>query len=464
MTPWDSERDVENSLNVNNRESRAFNEWILSLRANWQRIYFFTALGAIIFAYGVIAGIYDIFPHQILRQAKFAAYDWRLNYRQYLGIRPEKFIHPVRQNGNGVTSYIHGKAYEGLTLIASMWDNYDGVKLISMDGAILHHWRVSLNEIWSRSERPNPQNVSDWDVDIHGALLYPNGDVVFNLENEGLVKIDRCSKVIWKVPFITHHSIYQDSGGNLWVPGRKLLAHDKYPLLYASVYNEYILKVAPTGEILEQISLLDIFFQSSQESLLFANGLVEMTKTGNDILHVNSIVILEKDLSKNFPLFKAGDIMVSMRNLNLLVVIDGSTHKIKWTMTGPYIRQHDPHFLSDGRISVYDNRSDDADGKILGGSRILIIDPVTRQAETKYQGDSQNKFYTNLRGKHQYQPNGNLLITEPEAGRVFEVTPSREIVWSYINRYDDDEVYTVTEGTRYPLNYAKFTQGESRCD
>jgi hypothetical protein len=182
------------------------------------------------------------------------------------------------------------------------------------------------------------------------------------------------------------------------------------------------------------------------------------------MLHVNDIKILEKRVAGKFPLFKVGDIMVSMRNLNLIVVIDQSTKKIKWSMTGPYIRQHDPDFLDNGRISVYDNRSDYADGKILGGGRILSIDPVTRKVDTVYEGDSQNSFFSNLRGKHQYVLNGNILITEYDAGRIFEVAPSGEVVWSYINRYDEDEVYRVSEGMRYAAHYSKFAGGPSKCN
>jgi hypothetical protein len=179
--------------------------------------------------------------------------------------------------------------------------------------------------------------------------------------------------------------------------------------------------------------------------------------------HMNDIKILEKPIAAKFPLFKAGDIMVSMRNLNLIVVIDRSTKKIKWSMTGPYIKQHDPHFLPTGRISVYDNRADFADGKILGGSRILSIDPVTRDVKTVYEGDARNSFFSNTQGEHQYLPNGNILITEPYAGRVFEVKPSGDVVWSYINRYDQDEVYRVAGGQRYPISYGKFTTVADRC-
>jgi Arylsulfotransferase (ASST) len=61
-------------------------------------------------------------------------------------------------------------------------------------------------------------------------------------------------------------------------------------------------------------------------------------------------------------------------------------------------------------------------------------------------------------GKQQYLPNGNLLITESQAGRAFEMTAGGDIVWTYINRWDEDEVAWISEATRYPPEYAAFAE------
>ena len=440
--------------------------WFFIIKANWHKLYFVLAAAIIVFFYGVVAATYDVFPHRMLIDAKKAAADWTRNYMHYLRLRPDKFIHPARQQGSGVTVYVPNEAYEGVTFVTSMWEKSNGMQLLDMKGSVLYRWRVSLNEIWPTSVLPNRQKqLNDWDSEIQRAHLYANGDVVLTFEYEGLAKIDRCSRVLWRVPFATHHSIYEDAQGNLWVPGRKILRQPekRLPLLVPPVAEEYILKISPDGKILEEISMLDVFYQSGQEALLFANGLPETMNGFWDITHMNDVKILEESFASKFPLFKAGDIMVSMRDLNLIVVIDRSTKKIKWSMTGPYIKQHDPHFLPNGRISVYDNRADLADGKILGGSRILSIDPITRSVQTVYQGDARNSFSSNMQGEHQYLPNGNILITEPYAGRVFEVKPSGEVVWSYINRYDEDEVYRVAGAERYPTSYRKFTETAPRC-
>ena len=49
--------------------------------------------------------------------------------------------------------------------------------------------------------------LADDDVDIHGTALLPNGDAILNLGEAGTVRIDRCSRVLWKVPGETHHAV-----------------------------------------------------------------------------------------------------------------------------------------------------------------------------------------------------------------------------------------------------------------
>jgi hypothetical protein len=59
-------------------------------------------------------------------------------------------------------------------------------------------------------------------------------------------------------------------------------------------------------------------------------------------------------------------------------------------------------------------------------------------------------------GKHQVLENGNILITETEGGRAFEVDSSGNTVWSYVNRYSASEVAIIEQADRYPEHYADF--------
>jgi hypothetical protein len=94
------------------------------------------------------------------------------------------------------------------------------MQLIDMEGVLLHQWKVSLNKIWPNAEHLEKQ-PKDFQQGIHGAILYKNGDVIFSFRRTGIVKIDKCSNVIWKLPYRGHHSLYEDKKGNIWFPSVK---------------------------------------------------------------------------------------------------------------------------------------------------------------------------------------------------------------------------------------------------
>lgn len=435
------------------------------MKISWMKLYFVGSLLFFAFLYGLVVGRYEIFPYKYIEEAKDAGFDLYKNWKDYTGVKPEKMLQPARHKGNGVVLSKPEEMQPGVTFITSMWDDTIGMNLLDEDGSVIHEWRVSFNKIWQ--EAPHlEKRITDWDSDVHGAHLYENGDVVFNYNQYGTVRIDKCSNVIWKLARTTHHSIYIDDDGNLWIPDYRDLAEasDRFPHMKPPIREELLLKVSPEGKILEEISILDVFYKSDQVALLMANGLNKaLIEDAEDITHINDIDILSSSIANRFPMFEAGDIMVSMRSLNLVVVIDRKSLTIKWSQIGPFLRQHDPDFEPDGTISIFDNRTDYAKGELFGGSKILKVDPATHTTSVLYESMPDNAFYTEIAGKHHILENGNILIAEYDAGHAFEVTPDRKLVWSYINRYDDAEVYRVSEAVRLPLSYRTFTQETQSC-
>ena len=75
-----------------------------------------------------------------------------------------------------------------------------------------------------------------------------------------------------------------------------------------------------------------------------------------DPYHLNDVEELRPEMAAAFPLFKAGDLLVDLRNLQTMVVLDGQTREVKWSMTGPFFGQHDPDFAPNGHIIMFDNR------------------------------------------------------------------------------------------------------------
>ncbi len=85
--------------------------------------------------------------------------------------------------------------------------------------------------------------------------------------------------------------------------------------------------------------------------------------------------------------------------------------------------------------------------------------PFTNDVLTIFSSQADNQFYSRGGGEHQQLGNGNLLITEPYGGRVFEVTAGGDLVWSWIAEKWDDNDMRLPEvfcGSRYPESFADF--------
>jgi len=418
--------------------------------------------------YGYFAGRYEIFPHQTIDFFKTSAFDVLRDYRVLLGLKPEHFLGEARYDGDGVTRFEAGREAPGLTLVSGYYDGDNGLRLLRLDGSLVRHWPVRFSELFPNPGHIRPSSeipVTDWNIDLHGAMALPDGSVVFNFEYGGLVKLDRCGAVRWVVPRMTHHSIDRSADGGFWVAGRHYVDDaSAFPKVDAPYFEDTILKISADGEVLKEISVPGLLFKNNLQSLLFANGVHWLELAGElEIVHLNDVEELSGELADRFPGFSAGDLLLSLRDLNLVMVIDPQSEAVRWYKTGPWIRQHDPDFQANGTITLFNNNSDDTrTGSIFGGSNITEVNPIDNQTKLLYGGQSDQLFFSNIRGKHQLLDNGDLLITEFSAGRVFEVDPDGDVVWEFISRYDEDETAEIADAIRYPENY--FTVTDWSCD
>ena len=148
--------------------------------------------------------------------------------------------------------------------------------------------------------------------------------------------------------------------------------------------------------------------------------------TKADLFHPNDIEELTTAMAPAFPQFEAGDLLVSLRDFDMVGVIGRHDHQIKWVAYGPWQHQHDPDFQPDGTITVFSNNTD------RFRSTLIRIDPRTGIAKDMFFGKGLS-FDSYIMGKHQHLPNGNWLITSSIQGRVMEVTPEGTIVKEFNN-------------------------------
>jgi len=162
-------------------------------------------------------------------------------------------------------------------------------------------------------------------------------------------------------------------------------------------------------------------------------------------------------------LFAPGDIMVSLRNINAVMVFDANW-KLKYQTSNEFVRKHDTDFLDGNRISIFDNHNT-ATLEQGAQSRILVKSADSGQVEIPFTGTPDQPFFTNIMGKHQWLPNGNLLLSESRYGRALEISPAGEKVWEYYNLVEPGWLGILEEVERLPARFNAdfFNQARAQC-
>lgn len=425
---------------------------------------------------GIIMGIYGTLPRKVMQSITASVDDLRDDWTTLTGTKPEHYLQPSRYRGNGVTINKIAQSGAGLVFLSGFFKDTNELRLIRRDGTIVARWPVRFSEIFPAPDDSERSPRTDWNVDIHGALILPDGSIVFNFEFNGLVKLDRCGKVVWTLRRATHHSVERAEGGGYWVPGKRFYAADEdspFPPFETPFSEDTILRVSENGKVLSELSVPGIFYDNGLEAILTASG--HHYRTGmswdEEIVHLNKVDVLTSDIAADFPMFEAGDLALSIRELNLVMVIDPTDGRVKWRHIGPWLRQHDPEFKAGGKIVVFNNNTyETAFGKshstsypsIPRVSDIMEIDPQTGESDVLYGNRKGQRMLSVWRGKVDLRPNGGLLVTEFEGGRVFETDAAGRVIWQYINRYSPDEVAEITEARAYPESY--FNVPSWSCD
>jgi hypothetical protein len=110
--------------------------------------------------------------------------------------------------------------------------------------------------------------------------------------------------------------------------------------------------------------------------------------------------------------------------MNEVMLTDLDLTKVYWRSKGIDLqRQHSASFTADGKILVYDN------GELRKYTRIIKIDPFTKQIVWQYPKNPDKKFYASSIGAVQQLRSSNYLITDPRNFSAFEIDNNGNKVW-----------------------------------
>ena len=349
-------------------------------------------------------------------------------------------VYPV-----GTTLYKPGACFNGYTIIFRGLE----VKLVDMNGRLVNQWPL------------------DTELHRHGtdrAHLLKNGHVLVSrggmTSTDGMIdEYDWSGDLVWRyipegqIPHerLTgpHHDVWRKENGNTLLICREAVPEEylkqvRNPLWQnQTICGDTILEVSPEGEVVWEWNShghLDI----NHYRLLASPGWFAgpHNSTVVDWTHVNTV----RDLPENKwsdqgdQRFKPGNVIISPRQLDTVYIIDRESGDLVWEYSGDYFGglsgQHEPYMIpkgypGEGNIMIFDNGASPwKDLGHAGMSYVLEVNPMTKELVWVYNDGL--RFHSTYTASAQRLPNGNTLICESMAGRVFEVTPECETVWEYI--------------------------------
>ncbi len=297
-----------------------------------------------------------------------------------------------------ISSYDPEKAYNGLTIIYPHETQI--FQLVDMEGHVVFDSVFPVEGII---------NVTD------------DGNIILHVHHKYICSFSLSGTIDWfvRAPSV-HHCAIQKPDGNVMYIYDYCMTVEGWPNLFLA---DGIREVNPsTGEVLwdwrtgDHLSTDDYCPEHIGPS--FYTSYLDWT-------HSNTIVYREEESA----------VYLNIRHLDRLLKIDYPSGEILWTMgkggdfgEGLFSHSHDPEFLANGNILMYDNGNH---REPIEYSRALEIayDPELGWAEVAWSWPPEPTFFDWAMGDADRLPNGNTLVISSNHGRIFEVTRNGEIVW-----------------------------------
>lgn len=313
----------------------------------------------------------------------------------------------------GVTCYDQGRVESGYVVFAPSGGSE--CYLLGERGDIVHQWRL-----------PGRGN--------YGQLL-ENGNLLISDKQQGgpklaagagrLVELDPQGNVVWDHTDLSHHHDQNPApGGNVVYWAWELTPSEEAKRVKGGipdsdhedggVYEDVLREVDRDGSIVWEWRLEDHFPYDKYP--------LRPTSKRHEFAHANTCHV-QPD----------GNVLVSFREIDLIMLVNRQTNEIDWEMADrSWGGQHDCQRLDNGNIILFANGSQQPTPEY---SRILEIDPNTRETVWEYKGQPPFTFSSPRVSGVQRMANGNTFICEGMHGRLFEVTQAGEIVWEYVSPF-----------------------------
>jgi hypothetical protein len=272
--------------------------------------------------------------------------------------------------------------------------------------------------------------------------LCKDGTLIYSIPWNDLVSVDlKTAQEKWRVRGAFHHSIEPDANGDLWVCGAvqpESISNQNPKTRHCNnvFEDQALVKVSPSGKILQLISVADLILTSGLEYLLYGSS---NPNVNFDPIHLNQITPIINDSG----VFKKGQILVSLRNISAILLIDPESNSVVWHGCGNWMNQHCVIPVGRSTFSVLDNHSFASGEYWLNSAwRTRIVThniETSKSSEIRINGESSEDFRIPIEGRALPVSSKHWMIEDCLNGTIM-IFGTQNLVFKWSNIYPDGTV------------------------
>jgi hypothetical protein len=347
-------------------------------------------------------------------------------------------------SGTLLVSYISSNGTNIVSLINLSNRSSRILSLPASNGRVMQYSDVLIGS------EPRRQSSFSSRYRVWHPYLSRDGALTYLIPWNDLISVDlKTGQERWRVRGAFHHSIEPDANGNIWVCGavqpESISSQNSKIRQSNKIFEDQALvKVSPSGKILQSISVADLILKSGLEYLLYGSSNPDVNF---DPIHLNQITPILNDSG----VLRKGQIIVSLRNLSTILLIDPILESVVWHGSGKWMNQHCVIPVGRSTFSVLDNHSFASGEYWLNSTwrtRVVTYNIETgNEAEVQINDESPKDFQIATEGRALLVDSNSWMIEDCLQGTII-IYKNQRIIFKWSNLYPNGNV-GVTSWCRY---------------
>lgn len=315
-------------------------------------------------------------------------------------------------------------------LLVSSFDVKHGVSSIFLFDVqtqeLLKSWYPDIGELADLSAKSKVETAENLPQNFRSQhpIMTQDGGVIISSGEGMMVKLGNDSKIEWHIDRHFHHSIEPALSDNQYITqiviNRPVTLKNGKEL--KGLRNDGYAVFSGDGRFIEEKSLAQILIDNGYEGLLLGSA------WEGDRIHLNDAeYIFETD-----EYVRKGDVMLSARNLSIVLLYRPDENKVIWLQQGPFLNQHDIDYLGNGQFSIFGN-----DNVRFGNPRIYssfssiyLFDMKTNSTQKFLTLDSAG-VSADTQGRSQLLDNGDIFVDDGMRAMILDNTGNIKLSYSH---------------------------------